>query len=199
MDSNVNDNRSNNNSSSNEVINKIINLIEYNNKRENEEITITDFFTPILARIERIGVISAYKELKIISELATKRSAFFEQLKVRDWIDKNIPHYRYTFTDIDCLASYKNRLMLLEYKFGNEPITENKLPAGQRITFKYLDSLLKRSKEREAIYEGFYIITLDNMDIDNAKKIFINTTEVSIKELKDFLSFKSARRYESLF
>lgn len=190
---------------------------------EREGIITTQLLSLLLKRIERVGAKETYRELKALSELMTSRSRFLEQIKIKDWVNTHVPHYRYTFTDIDHLASYKNRLMLIEYKYFNPTTVINSnsngssnsssrdgdrvlrnamnlLTHGQRITFAYMDTLLREGASiyPHARYEGFYIIALDNMDIDKAETICINNERVTKDELKDFLSFRSRRKYASI-
>ena len=192
-----------------EIIEKIVKVCEY------EGIDPTLLFTNLFLRIEKVGARETYKELEALSTLDSKRSMFIQQLKIKDWVTKEISHYRYTFIDIDHLASYKNRLMLIEYKYIKENNNNNNsnnnnnnnthphhfLTKGQRITYRYLDKLLKAGSKlcTDAKYEGFYVIAMDNMDIDNANIILINGIEATREELKELLSFnQNKNRYPTL-
>lgn len=200
------------------IIDRIITLCEHGG------IDPSALFAYLLARIEIVGAEEASNELRALSELRSRRAGFLKQLKVREWVMREIGHDRYTFTDIDQLAGYRNRLMLIEYKQIGSTNTGNAdrmtaatatdtataattinpyrlLTPGQRITYNYLHRLLLAGSRMisDAVYEGFYLIALDDMDIYRAGRILINGTEVTKEELRDFLSFRSSNRYKSLF
>ncbi|WP_103287656.1 hypothetical protein [Candidatus Nitrosocaldus islandicus] len=159
-------------------------------------ISFNDLLSLLLKRIEKVGIEEFYKEIKALSELDSKRSYFLEQIKIRDWIERNIPRDKYVFTDIDYLAVtfdsalrdkgvFSDRFMLLEFKYGNRPF---RLGFAQMKSFDALDKVLRTSRLSEH-YLGFYVITLDDMNIDNAEKIYINNKIVNKEELKRFLMF----------
>ena len=160
-------------------------------------ISFNDLLSLLLKRIEKVGIEEFYKEAKALSELDSKRSYFLEQIKIRDWIERNIPRDKYVFTDIDYLAVtfdaelrdkgvFSDRFMLLEFKHGYEPC---RLKYSQLKSFDALDKVLRASRLSEH-YLGFYVITLDDMNIDNAEKIFINDRRIDKEELKKFLMFE---------
>ena len=119
-----------------ETIEEIIKLCEY------EHVDPMHLFTNLLTRIKKVGTREACRELEALSNLESRRALFIKQLKIKDWVKREIGHYRYTFTDIDHLASYKNRLMLIEYKYINPKADiGNLLTTGQWITYRYLNRL----------------------------------------------------------
>ena len=52
------------------------------------------------------------------------------------------------------------------------------------------------------IYDGFYVIAIDNMDIDNSQTIYINGIRSTREELKELLSFtykNNKNKYPTIF
>ncbi len=122
----------------------------------------------------------------------------FDIQYIRKWIYTNLPRYGLNFTDVDLLVNKYStngnikdeKIMFIEFKHG---ITPYRLRKDQRNPFHIIDMYLQDYNN----YYGFHVITLDNYNLDNVTKIFINNYRVTVNEFKDFLMFKA--RYSSYF
>jgi hypothetical protein len=107
-------------------------------------------------------------------------------LPYREWARENLPHSRdgMVVEDIDMIlrtwgpnhnTGPFGKIRLLEIKHGNNWPT-----AGQMLTFKGIDELLRRADPTGEVYQGFYIVK--HFDADWKGEHFIVNSEYTLTQ-----------------
>ncbi|MEM3092299.1 MAG: hypothetical protein QXI92_01215 [Candidatus Nitrosocaldus sp.] len=141
-----------------------------------------------------------YSLIYIVENGRFNTTNFLSNQIARVWISNNLPppHEGYLLEDLDLiLLRYSKedkigKFKLIEIKY----IDQYRLRKAQEITFNLIDSMLRVSNNNSSSsssssnnnrYEGFYLLRLDNMQVDNATSIYVNNEKVSREELREFL------------
>ena len=114
-----------------------------------------------------------------------------------DWIQYFCRHGSLLVTDLDFIFydDVLKRMKIVEVKTFRAKIKD-----WQLKIYKTLDFALKNMTQFDETgnfeYEGFFIITMDTDTPETAKRIDINSVQVTKEQLVDFLDFKI--RFEEL-